>query len=220
VNEQKVGMTAGGKFVACFSRTNPTTVVGLDQNLALYTSGKTVTGCSTGKKLTSGEFTAAKAAVASYRAQIAAAATRQLAAAAACKAAVSPVLAALNTLEGQTTGGVNSDEFSTDYGTAQGIANQQGSAMSATDAGCQPIVGNLQQALSAYNDASSAWIACMQDVTQASCVGTSQTGNKVQADWTAADTEISGAQSGLSGLMQGTTPPASTSGAGNGSTQS
>jgi hypothetical protein len=215
VNEKRVGTTSGNQFVACFSKTNPTTVAAVDQAWQRWATGKPILGCTATKTaLSTKERHAAYAIVGSFRTRIdirEQAANRKKAQEAACKAAVSPVLAALQTLQGRVTAGVSEDEYSTQVGAAQGVANQQASAEAQTFSDCQPVVDNLNQALSTYVAASSDWIACLQDINQDSCVGDSLTGTKVQIAWTAADGSISDAQSDLGDVMKGVSPPPASS---------
>jgi hypothetical protein len=137
---------------------------------------------------------------------------------AACRAAIMPMMNAILVLQGRTTGGVSASEYSEAFGIAQGSVNQSENAAALNqevDSNCKIIIGTVDAAMSAYNDASSKWIACMNDINQSTCVGDSTTGNKVQADWSTAAQDISKAQTDLTGLANGVVPtpvdPGSTS---------
>jgi hypothetical protein len=118
----------------------------------------------------------------------------------------------LDLLQGQVTGGVTPDDYSTDYGAAEGVSIQQQTALSDANTACQMIAGHLQKALSAYNDASSAWIACTEDDYQDSCVGDSSTGLTLQDDWSKAAADVSRGQAQPNDLMHGIAPPIAASG--------
>jgi hypothetical protein len=141
----------------------------------------------------------------------------QVAAADNCRRAVTPVLAAEQTLQGRVTAGVNEDEYTNAFGSAQGVSYQQQYTLSHVAANCAVVVGTLNSALSSFNDAAATWIACQNDDTQDTCTGDSTTGTQVQADWTQADQSITKVQADLDGMAKGATPtpvvPGSSSGA-------